>query len=151
MSTGMSLTLDFEANVERITLCRLAGQYQEARRLLSNLSTMRPSSLSPLQQNVIAIEKAELLTNVGFSRRAETALRKAIQKSSYPLNAPYDLTGWSHAVLLAKISFVRLNTKGKFEEGLKTEAELRKSFLDDSTPVLSKLGLYVNLQSFLAD
>lgn len=146
----MSIDLDFESNVERITLCRLTGQYQEARRLLFNLSTSR-SSLSTLQKNVIAIEQSELLTNVGFSRRTETVLRKAIRVSSYPLKAPYDLTAWSHAVLLAKIAFVRLNTKGKFQEGLRIEAELRKNFLEDSNPDISRLGLYVNLQPPVTD
>ena len=108
-------------------------------------------AINALQKNVIAIEKSELLTNFGFSRRSETALRKAIRVSSYPLNAPYDLTAWSHAVLLAKIAFVKLNTKGNFEGGLRIAAELKKNFLDDSNPALSKLSLYVNLQCFLTD
>ena len=147
-----SIEPDFDTNIERIAQCRLSAQYTEARRLLSILFSRAPSSLSTLQRNIIAIEKSELLTNVGFHRRTETALRKAIRVSSHPLNGPaFDLTAWSHAVLLANMAFVQLHTKGKIPEGLRLEMELRKKFLEGTKPDESKVGLYVIPRLFVID
>ena len=139
----MNPELDFDTNVERITHCRLSGEYAEARRLLHSLSLRAPSSLSTLQKNVIVIEKSELLTTIGLHKRAEKALRKAIRVSSHLLHESYDLVARSFAVLLGNMAFVRLHTKGKFQEGLRVEAELRSKFLETSEPDTSRIGLYV--------
>ena len=135
---------DFERTIERIAQCRLSAQYSEAQKLISLVSRTH-SSPSVLQRNITAIEKSELLTNLGFHRRTETTLRKAIRVSSNHLgNGPsFDLAGWSHAVLLGNMAFVQFHTKGKVSEALRIEAELRKKFLEETTSDGSKIGLYV--------
>ena len=146
----MATALDFEKTVQRLCVCRLTGQNKETRRLLSELSKERRTEpLSILQKNIIAIEKSQFLTNVGLSRRAETALRKAVRASSCPLKSPHDLIALTHAVLLGNMAFVRMNTKGEFERSLKIEEDLRKTFLDVANVDVSKLGFYVGIGSFI--
>jgi len=139
----MTPDLDSDFDVERVTRCRLSGQYSEARQLLRDLSMRDSSSLSTLQKGFLAIEKSELLTTIGLHKRAEKVLRKATRVLSYRLDEPDDLAAWSFAVLLGNLAFVKLHTKVRFNEGLGIEAYLRKKFIETPNSDASRPGLYV--------
>src|SRR5271156_3141752 len=99
----MGENLEFERRIDKVTICRLTGQFLEARRLLSSLSQVSHQEMSTFQKNMIAFEKGELLADLHYNKRAETVLRKAIRVSLITSNPPDAMTSWSHSLLVAKI------------------------------------------------
>ena len=124
--------VEFERQIDDVTFCRLTGQFGEAREFLLSLTHNR-HLLSTFQKNLLALEKAERHAELGYPKRAETVLRKAIRASFITANPPEAITSWSHSLLVANLMFLRIYTRADFEIAVRTVTELGEKLLADSS------------------
>jgi len=134
-------------------LCIL-GRDGEALAKLSAFNGTHLSVLSPQEKRAIASGKFNCLYRMGYYKRAETVVRKALAISSEQLcnrRSPEEI--WMHALLRAKRAVVMLKTTGRLAYVKRIRTELTGLFLESSAPELQTNPILVqkSLAELIAD